>query len=57
MQIYCVHKLGKERLPKLQPPAGIDLLFAAMCVINRPNSLGTDPPHVRRTPARHRTSS
>ncbi len=41
MQIYCVHKLGKERLPKLQPPAGIDLLFAAMCVINRPNSLGT----------------
>jgi choline dehydrogenase-like flavoprotein len=41
MQIYCVHKLGKERLPKLQPPAGIDLLFAAMCVINRPNSLGS----------------
>ena len=41
MQIYCVHKLGKERLPKLEPPAGIDLLFAAMCVINRPNSRGS----------------
>ncbi len=41
MQIYCVHKLGKERLPKLQVPAGIDLLFGAMTVINRPNSRGT----------------
>lgn len=40
MQIYCVHKLGKERLPKLETPPGVDLLFAAMCVINRPNSRG-----------------
>ena len=40
MQLYCVHKLGKERLPKLQPPPGIEKLFAAMCVINRPLSRG-----------------
>ncbi|HEX9377673.1 MAG TPA: GMC family oxidoreductase [Actinomycetota bacterium] len=49
MQLYCVHKLGKERLPKLEPPPGIEKLFAAMCVINRPLSRGrltltsTDP--------------
>jgi choline dehydrogenase len=41
MQIYCVHKLGKERLPKLVLPEGVDLLFAAMVVINRPLSRGS----------------
>jgi choline dehydrogenase len=40
MQIYCVHKLGKERLPRLEAPAGVDLLFAVMVTINRPLSRG-----------------
>jgi choline dehydrogenase len=38
MQIYCVNKLGKERLPELSGP--VDFLYAAMCVINRPDSRG-----------------
>lgn len=38
MQIYCVNKLGKERLPELT--GSVDFLYAAMCVINRPESRG-----------------
>ncbi len=41
MQIYCVHKLGRERLPELEAPPGIELLFAVMVTINRPLSRGT----------------
>jgi choline dehydrogenase len=40
MQIYCVHKLGTERLPRLQVPPGVQSLFAVMCVLNRPRSRG-----------------
>ena len=38
MQIYCVNKLGTERLPELK--GAVDFLYAAMCVINRPESRG-----------------
>ena len=38
MQIYCVNKLGMERFPELDSPAGF--LYGAMCVINRPESRG-----------------